>query len=360
VGSHLPRVVSVREAIDQLARVRLAATPTPLEYAPRLTKALGGPRIYIKRDDLTGLAFGGNKTRMFEFVLGKAVHERCDAVVGGSAVQSNYSRQLAAACARLGLACYLVLRRVRGNADNEVQGSLLIDLLVGAHVQLVDDDPELHAAALRALVKRLRLEGHRVYLARQASEADNALHAVAYVDAVLELGDQVAAMGIDPGWIYVASLDTTHAGLLAGLRATAAMTKLRAVSPIPMSIWPGRSIEQEVARIANEVSSLLGLGVIVGQSEPDLTTAYAGARYGEVTRPSLEAIRLFARTEGILLDPVYTSKAAAALIDHVRQGRLTKHDTVVFWHTGGQPALFAYAPQLDLDQPYARSEAQCR
>ncbi len=344
----LSRSDSIRNAVARFPRVKLANTPTPLEYAPRLTNALGGPRIYVKRDDLTGLAFGGNKTRMFEFVLGKAVHEGCDTVVGGSAVQSNYSRQLAAACARLDLECHLVLRRVRGIADDEIQGSLLIDLLVGAHVRLVDDDRAQQTESQLAIAEDLRRKGRRVYLARQASEVDKALHAVAFVEAVTELSEQSVALSILPTWIYVASYDTTAAGLLVGLRAAGITTRLRAISPNPVSIWPDRSIEQEVVRTASELSSLLGLAVPVDQADLDITTAHAGARYGEVTEQGLEAMRLFASHEGILLDPVYTSKAAAALIDHTRRGILTRADTVVFWHTGGQPALFAYADQLHL------------
>lgn len=342
--------LDLRRAIDALPRIKLAVLPTPLDEAPRLSAKLGGPRILVKRDDLTGLAMGGNKVRMFEFVLARARQLGADVVVGGSAVQSNYSRQLAAACAHLGLDCHLVLRRVRGREDDEVQGNLLLDLILGARVQIVDGWAE-HAQALRDLVETLQRRGHRVYKARNASDEDNALHAVAYSEAALELEAQLSSRGAKATHHYISSLDTTHAGLLIGFRALGSTSLLRAVSPFEASVWPDRTIEEEVVRIANSTADLLKLEVRMAVPNIHVTTKFAGERYGLRTPEGVEAAKIFASTEGLLLDPVYTGKAAAALISDIRTGVLTRHDTVVFWHTGGQPAIFAYGNDFAFEFP---------
>jgi len=341
-----PGIDAVREAIGRLPRVPLAHLPTPLEDAPRLTAALGGPRILIKRDDMTGMALGGNKTRMFEYVLAKALADGADTVVAGAAVQSNYARQLAAGCARLGLACHLVLRRTRGAADDQIQGSLLLDLVVGAHVDLVDGSREDQMEALRAVAARERGRGRSVYLALIADERDKWLQAAAYVSGYLEMLDQATARGIAVDHIYAATLEATHGGLMVGILGCNSPTRLRAISPNEASVWPGRTIEEEVARVANEVADNLGIPLGVTPADVDITTRYAGERYGAVTPDALAALRLFGRTEALILDPVYTAKGAAGLIDEIRQGRVGAGETVVFWHTGGAPALFAYAAEL--------------
>jgi 1-aminocyclopropane-1-carboxylate deaminase/D-cysteine desulfhydrase-like pyridoxal-dependent ACC family enzyme len=345
-----PGLDAVRAAVDRLPRVRLAHLPTPLEEAPRLSAALGGPRILVKRDDLTGLALGGNKTRMFEFVLAHALEQGADTVVAGAAVHSNYARQLAAACARLGLACHLVLRKTRED-DDEVQGSLLLDLIVGAQVAIMDGDRDAQAEALRELATDLERQGRRVFLALIADEWSKWLQSAAYVSGYLELLDQATAAGIRIDRIYAATLEATHAGLLIGLLATNSATRLQAISPNEGSVWPGRTIEEEVARLANQVTANMGIALNVVPEDVNTTTAYAGRAYGAVTEDGLEAIRLFGRTEGLLLDPVYTAKGAAGLIDHVRRGRIAPDETIVFWHTGGAPAIFAYAPDLGFAPP---------
>jgi 1-aminocyclopropane-1-carboxylate deaminase/D-cysteine desulfhydrase-like pyridoxal-dependent ACC family enzyme len=332
-----------RRALAGLPRVPLAIAPTPLEPAPRLSARLDGPPILVKRDDLTGLALGGNKVRMLEYVLGKAVATGSNTVIGGSAAQSNYSRVLAGACARLGLECHLVLRRIRGAHDDTPQGSLLLDLLFGAHVHLVEDDRDLQVETLVALGERLERAGRRVYRALQASEVDKTLHALAYVEAAFELLDQVDALGADVARIYICSLDTSHAGLILGLRAAGSPIEVIGVSPYEGPFWTDRTAEDEVARLANETAEILGLDTRIAAAEVTTTFDFAG-RYGELTENGLRALRLFGAAEGLVLDPVYTMKAAAAMIAAVEgtgDGR-----PVVFWHTGGTPALFAYAGEL--------------
>jgi 1-aminocyclopropane-1-carboxylate deaminase/D-cysteine desulfhydrase-like pyridoxal-dependent ACC family enzyme len=315
-----------------------------LDHLPRLSARLGGPAIYVKRDDLAGGSFGGNKTRMLEYVLGRAVAFGADTVVGGSAVQSNYSRQLAAACARLGLRCHLVLRRVRPR-DGELQGSLLLDHLYGAHVEFVDDRDE-QRERFAEVAASLERSGARVYMFPSASNADRPLHAAAYAGAVLELDEQVAAAGVVPTHVYVASLDTTHAGLLLGLRACGLDADLRVFSPNERDVFGGRSIEQEVAAVSSAAAELLGLRFTIAPDDVAVSADHVGDRYGAVTNEAIAALELFASTEAVLLDPVYTAKAAAGLVHDIARGELGPDHTVVFWHTGGVPAVFAYAADV--------------
>lgn len=335
----------VRAALRRLPRVDLGVRETPFEPMPRLSASLGGPQLYVKRDDLAGGPLGGNKTRMLEFVLAKAMAGRATAVVGGSAVQSNYSRQLAAGCARLGLACHLVLRRVR-DGDDRLQGSLLLDHLYGANIHLLGDDRAAQILRLAELADELEADGEVVYRAPQASETDKPLHAAAYVSGAVEMLEQAAAAGVELSHLYVSSLDTTHAGLLVGVRASGADIVVRAISPNERTIFVNRTIEQEVSRLADAAADLLDLSVTIDPADVNTSTGHVGERYGALTPDCVEALALFARTEGLVLDPVYSAKAAAALIADVRSGALGAADTVLFWHTGGIPALFAYADEL--------------
>jgi 1-aminocyclopropane-1-carboxylate deaminase/D-cysteine desulfhydrase-like pyridoxal-dependent ACC family enzyme len=349
VSTHATEVArgcaAVRAALDRLPRVDLGVGETPLEPLPRLTAELGGPQLYIKRDDVAGGPLGGNKTRMLEYVLGKAVEGGATSVVGGSAAQSNYSRQLAAACARLGLDCHLVLRRLRPG-DEQLQGSLLLDHLYGATIEFVDDDRTEQTRRLTELADGLEAAGAVVYRAPQASEADKALHAAAYAGAAVELLEQCAVAGVEPTHVYVSTLDTTHAGLLLGLRTAESGAEVRAISPNERAIFTDRTIEEEVARLTTAAGQLLGLSVAITADDVVTSTAHLGVRYGDITAGGVAAMRVFARTEAIILDPVYTAKAAAALIDDVESGVLGKSDVVVFWHTGGMPAVFAYSDEI--------------
>ncbi|MEW6754227.1 MAG: pyridoxal-phosphate dependent enzyme [Candidatus Latescibacterota bacterium] len=329
-------------ALTRLPRVRLASVrPTPLEPLPRLSQALGGPPIYIKRDDLTGLAFGGNKTRMLEFSLADALAQGADTVVCGAGVQSNYCRQMAAACAKLGLELHLLLRPVRPIDLQGPQGNNLLQRLCGAHVTVLQDyGIAAQQAAIRARYEELKAAGRKVYWPRREDTVD--LDALAYAEVGVEIARQVRDQGISAEHLYVAALDTTQAGVVLGLRWVDSPLRVRGFSPF--GGWSGR--HAEMARIATQGARRLGLEIAFAAEDFDNDDSYVGEGYGLPTPEGLEAVRTMARTEGILLDPVYTGKALAALCDHIRTGRLDRRRDVLFLHTGGAPALFAYAREL--------------
>ena len=330
-------------ALAALPRVQLASVrPTPLEPLTRLSAELGGPDIYIKRDDLTGLAFGGNKTRMLEFSLADAREQGAEVIVTGSAVQSNYCRQMSAACARLGLELHLVLRPVRGIDHEEVQGNHLLMRLLGAHVTVHDESGrQSHAEALADKADQLRAEGRKVYEPRTEETVD--LDALAYAEAALEVVRQSRQLGIEPRFLYVAAHDTTQAGVVLGLKHLGSGIHVRGFTPIEDR--PRR--REEMRRMALQGARRIGLEVELSAADFDNEESFVGEGYGIPTEACLEAVRTTARTEGVLLDPVYTGKAMAALFAHVRQGKLTKEDgPVVFLHTGGNPALFGYAGEV--------------
>jgi D-cysteine desulfhydrase family pyridoxal phosphate-dependent enzyme len=339
-------VKELREKIDVLPRVRLATLPTPLHEALRFSEALGGPRIFIKRDDLTGLAFGGNKTRMFEFLLAQAIEEGADTIIGGAGVQSNYSMQLAAACSALGLEVHLVLRRIRGKKDDDIQGNLLLDLLAGASIRIIDATAKEQGKSMYDLAKKLKKEGKRPYVVRLAQDNDLSPDVLAYTDCFCEIVEQCQSLDIQPSRLYCASYDSTQAGLELGKAALGSNVRIMGIAPANWS----HGVTGLVARYANQAAERISLSVRVNESDVFNTEDYVGKAYGIVTSEGIEMIKLLARTEGIFLDPVYTSKAMAGLQDHIRQGMLTKDDLVVFLHTGGTPALFAYVHDLGIDE----------
>lgn len=329
-------------ALARLPRVKLASVlPTPLEEMPRLSAMLGGPPLYIKRDDLTGLGYGGNKTRMLEFSLADALRNDADVIVTGAGVQSNYCRQMAAACARLGLEVHLLLRPIREVDHHQVQGNHLLQRLFGAQCTILPDgDAAKQQQAILARMDELRKQGRRPYWPRQADTVD--IDALAYAESALEVVQQSREQGIAASHIYLAALDTTQSGVVLGLKYVESPIRVRGFSPFEK--WPVRFAN--MARIANQGAARLGLGVQFEESDFDNDDSQVGERYGVPTPQGLEALRLVARTEGILLDPVYTSKAMAGLIAHIRAGKLAKDRAVVFLHTGGSPAIFGYAPEV--------------
>jgi len=324
-------------ALAALPRVPLAHLPTPLEELPRLSEALGGPRIFIKRDDLTGLALGGNKTRLLEFYLGDALAQKADVLVTGASVQSNLCRQTAAAAARYGLACVLLLR---GAAGAEVQGNLLLDHLFGAEIRPVEmEDLTGIWDVITRTAAELTATGRRAY----AITTFEPLAGAAYVDATIELDAQCSALGIAPTWIVASASGGTQAGLVLGAKVLETPWRVLGVTSI---VWQDQPMSEKIADLATEAARLLGLDVTVAPADVLNSDRFVGPGYGIPTPEGLAAMRLMARTEGILLDPVYTSKAMAGLIDHIQRGLITASDTVVFLHTGGIPALFAYADEI--------------
>lgn len=338
----------LRAAIATLPHITLGIHPTPLEHLPRLSAALDGPPIYMKRDDLTGLAFGGNKTRMLEFSLADAVVNGADTIVTGMAVQSNYCRQMAAACAKIGLECHLVLRPVRPIDHAVIQGNHLLQRLFGAHIDMLqDNDREAQAAAIAAKADELRAAGKRVYIPRGPDTVD--LDAIAYAESALEIVQQCRDLGIAPRVLYTAAADTTQAGLVLGFKFLNAPLHVRGISPFP----GGPDHLPAMVDMATRAAQRLNLNVTFDSGDFDNDLSYVGEGYGIPTPEGLAAIHQVARQEGILLDPVYTGKAMAALLADVKAGRLAPDEPVLFLHTGGAPALFGYADDIvaSLPQP---------
>ncbi len=329
----------LRRHAAPLPKVALAHLPTPLEEMPRLAAHLGGPRLFIKRDDCTGLAMGGNKTRHNEFLLGEALAQGADLIVWGAGVQSNNCRQTAAACARLGLDIHLVL--ARGHGSTALQGNLLLDHIAGASYEFVDAalGPELdRVMAERA--ERFRAAGRKVYV---QSRALWGRAAVSYVLAMAELCDQLRARRIDPAAVYASAAGATGAGLVLGAAHLVTPDLVHCVLPIR---WPWDEAES-IAGLANEAAELLGLPPTVTADQVRVDGDHIGPGYGAASPEGMAALALVARLEGILLDPVYSAKAMAALIADIRAGRYAPDQTVVFVHTGGTPALFAYRDDIE-------------
>ncbi len=326
---------SLHTRINKLPRLKLANLPTPLQEMPCLSKFLGGPKLWIKRDDLTGIAFGGNKERKTEFVMAEAIQKGADVIITTGDVQSNHARVTAAAAKKLGLKVVLVLR---GKEPGEYDGNLLLDNLFGADIRFA----QVGARAMEKVAEELKREGHKPYVV--PGGASYPTGAVGYVNAMLELINQAEEAKLNINYIVHASgSGGTQAGLVLANKVLDAETKI-----LGMCIEPNatRWLTEKIVEIANGIAKLLDLREIVTQKDVVLMGDYAGEDYGVLTSESVEAIRLVAQTEGILLDPVYTGKAMAGLIDLIRQKRFKKDDNVVFVHTGGTPVLFVYKNRL--------------
>jgi D-cysteine desulfhydrase len=321
---------------DHLPRIPLGDLPTPLEELPRLTHALGGPRLFIKRDDQTGLAGGGNKTRKLEFSVAEALREGADTLITLGGVQSNHCRQTAAAAARCGLRCILVLR---GHPPAAWNGNLLLDHLLGAEVVFSGDRTREEVAA--GVAETERAAGRRPHVIPVG--ASNEFGAVGFVAAMEELDGQLKARQLRPDRIVFASSSFgTQAGMCIGAKALGFPGELSAIAIDS----PRHELQSGVAAIAALTIRRLRLGMTLAPQEVVAYDGYLGGGYAVMGEPERDAIALTARSEGILLDPVYTGRAMAGMIDLIRKGQFGKDETIVFWHTGGAAALFAYADQL--------------
>ena len=311
-----------------IPRIRIAHLPTPVENMPRLSAVLGGPRLLVKRDDQTGLAFGGNKTRKLEFALAEAQANGARTLITTGAAQSNHCRQTAAIAARVGLDCILV---VNGDPNAPLSGNILLDHLFGAEIVWTATREERDAVLQRTFQKAWD-EGRRPYLLPLG--ASNAVGALGYEFAFEELLSQ----SVHPDWlVFASSSGGTQAGLVLGARRAGWKGKILGISVDE----PEDKLTPLVAGIATEASERFGDKLIFNPGEILVNCDYIGAGYGMMAEPEIEAILLFARTEGLLVDPVYTGRAAAGMIDLIRKGFFKKDETVLFWHTGGMPALFA-------------------
>src|SRR6266480_4557597 len=316
-------------------RLRFADLPTPVETLPSLSEALGGARLLIKRDDQTGLAFGGNKTRKLEFLIAEARDQGAKTLITGGALQSNHCRQTAAAAARFGFECILVLT---GDKSQKASGNLLLDLLFGAEIVYVADRKD-RDRILQETFDRATQEGTKPYLVPYGGS--NATGALGYAFAMKELIEQNVAAD----WIvFATSSGGTHAGLLLGQRIFGFSGKIMGISVDEPEEWLKREF------LYNETATTEKVGDRIEFTPADVlvNADYCDAGYGVVTEREREAIRLLARHEGLLLDPVYTGRAAAGMIDLIRKGFFKRDETVLFLHTGGLPALFAdqYADKL--------------
>ena len=328
--------------LARFPRVHLAHLPTPLERMDRLSEALGGPEIWIKRDDCTGLSTGGNKTRKLEFLMAEAQAEGADLVMTQGATQSNHARQTAAFAARLGMNCHILLEDRTGYKDENYNhnGNVLLDVLHGATYETRNAGLDMNAE-MELVAENFRKQGKKVYTI--PGGGSNTTGALGYVNCALELVGQANDRGLVIDHIVHATGSTgTQAGLVTGLKA------LNAHIPVMgISVRAAKAVQEEnVFKLASATADVLGCPGIVSAQDIAANSDYVGEGYGLPTEAGIDAIRMFAKLEGLLLDPVYSSKGAAGLIDLIRKGHYKKGERVVFLHTGGSVSLFGYLNAL--------------
>lgn len=324
--------------LGRFPRIRLAHLPTPLEPLENLSRALGGPQIWIKRDDCTGMSSGGNKTRKLEFLLADARMHGADLILTQGATQSNHARQTAACAARLGLDCHLLLedRTQKTDPDYTRSGNVFLDQLHGATIEYRGPNPDMNGE-LAAVAARFAAEGRRPYAI--PGGGSNPIGALGYVNAAIELVTQANDAGLRIDHVVHATGSAgTQAGLVAGLAGIRSGVPLLGIGVRA----PREKQEENVYRLASATAELCGCPGAVAREDIVANCDYVGSGYGFSTEGSIEAIRMLARLEGILLDPVYSGKGMAGLIDLIRRGRFQRGQNVVFVHTGGNVGLFGY------------------
>jgi len=324
--------------LARFPRIKLAHLPTPLEPMERLSKQLGGPHLWIKRDDCTGLSTGGNKTRKLEFLMGDAMRQGADTVITQGATQSNHARQTAAAAAKLGFECHILLEDRTGFATREYtqNGNVLLDHLHGAHVSKRPAGADMNAE-MEAVARDLRAKGKKPYII--PGGGSNTTGALGYANCALELVAQANELNLRIDRIVQATGSTgTQAGLVAGLCAIHANIPVLGISVRA----PKEKQEEAVFALAEKTAELVGAPGAVKREHIAANSDYVGQGYGIPTEGMIEAVTMLAQHEGILLDPVYTGKGMAGLIDLVRKGTFEKESNVVFLHTGGSVGLFGY------------------
>ncbi|MEW6716299.1 MAG: D-cysteine desulfhydrase family protein [Chloroflexota bacterium] len=316
-----------------IPRLQFAHLPTPLEPLPRLTRMLAGGQMFVKRDDQTGLAFGGNKARKLEYLLADAQTRNARTLITAGAVQSNHCRQTSAAAARHGFDCVLVLS---GEPPRHYSGNILLDKLLNA--EIIWTEKSQREQVMNQTFEHLENEGRRPYLIPYGGS--NPIGAVAYAYAMRELLEQWSQARLGeggPDWVvFASSSGGTQAGLLVGAEVFGYQGRVLGISVDEVE----EVLSSRVAELATETVRLFQKSVIFAPKDVLVNGNYLGGGYGVMGEPEKEAIRMFASLEGLLLDPVYTGRAAAGLIDLNRQGFFSAEDTVLFWHTGGTPALF--------------------
>ncbi len=340
-------VAAVRERIGRFPRVGLVHRPTPFRRLGNLTRRTGGPDIFIKRDDLTGLAFGGNKARKLEFIVRDMLDKKADVVITWASLQSNWCMQTAAAARQFGLETILVLFRT-SDLKPENDGNLLLDRILGADIRIHEAEPgkvvrpEQAMSILQNVAAEVRARGQKPYLVPVGGsyvlgDMDKPLGAIGYVEAFAEMLEQAQAEGIEPHWVVHASgSGGTQAGLVTGAKSVTSSCRVAGISVSD----PKEPFSADILAIARQVEGVLGLECGVGPEDVLVWDDFIGGGYGAVGPDVAEVIRLVFQEEGIVLDPVYTAKAMAGLLDLIKRGYVGKDEPVVFVHTGGTPVLF--------------------
>ena len=327
--------------ISKIPRVNLALLPTVLEFAPNISKELG-INLFIKRDDCTALAFGGNKTRHLEFIMAKAFSGDYDCILTGAASQSNFCRQAVAAANKLNLDSYLVL--MHGIKGRMMQGNFLLYNILGANVDVVEgEDLEEIPKHLDKKYKDLIKKGRKPLLIYGGfGKEDTVLAAISYANAMAEIDLQMKKQNFMADHLFVTAANMTQAGCELGAKILNWPTRIQGVSPV---YWK-MNIKKDIARICNEGAKMLDVNLEFMHDMINHDKSYVGVKYGATTKEGVEAMQLLANKEGIILDPVYTSKGFAALIDYVKKGIIKKGENVIFIFTGGSPAVFAYSEEI--------------
>ena len=334
--------------LSRFPRLHFAHLPTPLEPMKNLSKILGGPNLWIKRDDCTGLAGGGNKTRKLEFLMGDAVEQGADTIITQGATQSNHARQTAAIAAKSGMECHILLEDRTGSpeVDYNYNGNVLLDQLYNASLSKFPANTDMNQA-MEELAAQLRSDGKKPYIV--PGGGSNPVGALGYVNAAIELLHQANSTGLKiDHLVHATGSAGTQAGLVTGLVATNSQIPVLGVGVrAPKDVQ-----EANVFRLAEHTAEYMGISGVVKREHVVANTDYVGKGYGIPTESGIEAIKLFAQHESILLDPVYSAKGAAGFIDLIRKGHFNKDDNIVFLHTGGSQALFGYRSAFDFPAYY--------
>ena len=331
--------------LKQLERIGMGVFPTPFERMPRLEAKLGGPHIYVKRDDLTGVALGGNKVRQLDYILVQAKKMKADYVITTCGVQSNWSRQTVALATKMGMKALLVLRTAQFKTKPKIfDGNILLDHIIGAKIKIIDmrinEDP---TPILEKEADKLRKAGHKPLILGPAASV-SPLATAAYVYGFAELAGQAKDSGVDLDAVFVAAgAGPTQAGLILGAKILGMKTKMIGVN---VGAYSTKKLYDVILNSSAGAAKLLGTEVRLSESDVIINEDYAGKDYGISTKESVEAVRLAASTDALIIDPVYTSKTMAGMIGMIRQRKFRKDQNVCFLHTGGIPALFAYKEEF--------------
>lgn len=329
--------------LSRFPRISLAHLPTPMEYLPRLSQHLGGPEIYIKRDDCTGLGTGGNKTRKLEFLMADALEKGSDVVITQGAVQSNHARQTAAAACKLGMKCELVFEARVEDPDDayKTSGNVLLDRIFGANIREVPNGSDMNAV-MDELATEIRTKGHKPYVI--PGGGSNPIGALGYIDCAMEFLAQANRESVVIEQVVHATGSAgTQAGLVVGLQAMNSKIPLLGIGVNAAKAEQ----EEKVFKLAEETAAYVGVPGCIDREDIVANCDYVGDGYGIPTKEMNDAVMLLAQLEGLLFDPVYSGKGLAGMIDLIQKGEFSETKNLLFIHTGGVAGLFGYSSQLN-------------